>query len=334
MSRTRIRPCSTSGMTWRISPAVARQPTSSSSSRTRRCMGISTPLVGMPTAAHLPPLRSIPSASWTVAGTPAHSSTTSTPCPSVAALTSATGSGPPLSTVSKPNAAALASRTLLFSTTITRLAPRTSAASPASSPIAPAPVGDLQGDRGGIYHRSLGVREAVGQVEDRLHTVDHVGRVRPRDVVAVLLVEAQDAVVLAEVVVTLDALLADAAGVVRGAGHTVADLPAVGRGSRPHGHDVAGPLVAGYEGEGWRPEARVVTADQMGVGATDRNRPHPGQDLVGSRHRNRHLLDLEVVGLEHDEGLHGGGNVEPCRGPSCVGGRKGHHQPPLGIRSA
>ena len=58
-SRTRIRPCSTSGMTRRISPADAREPTSSSSSSTSRCMAISTPAVGMPTAAQRPPRRSI-----------------------------------------------------------------------------------------------------------------------------------------------------------------------------------------------------------------------------------------------------------------------------------
>src|SRR3970282_1943447 len=65
----------------------------------------------------------------------------------------------------------------------------------------------------------------------------------------------------------------------------------------------------GGEGEGRWPEAGVVTPDEMGVGAADRDRSHPGQDLVGPGDRDRHLAELEAAGLEDDERLHGLGHV-------------------------
>jgi hypothetical protein len=86
--------------------------------------------------------------------------------------------------------------------------------------------------------------------------------------VAVLRVQTWLAVVLADVVLTLDALLAGAARVVARPGDAVPDRPAEGLGARPQGDDLTGPLVARRERERGGPEARVVTADQVGVGAT------------------------------------------------------------------
>ena len=236
------------------------------------------------------------------------------------ARTVATGSPSPESMASKPIARALASRTGLRSSRITRPAPRTSAASPPSRPIAPAPV--MATVSPGVMLPRLATWRAmdagsmtapwandrpVGQREDALDAVDRVRGVDALDAVAVLLVEAGLAVVLAQVVAALDALLADAAGVVRGAGHAVADLPAEALGARAQGGDLARPLVPRDERERGRPEARVVAPDEVGVGAADGDRADPGEDLVGSGHRDRDLPDLEHRGLEDDEGLHGRG---------------------------
>ena len=110
-----------------------------------------------------------------------------------------------------------------------------------------------------------------------LHVVHDVGGVAALDVVPVLGVQAGLAVVLAEVVLALDALLADAAGVVAGARDAVADLPAEGLRAGAERHDLAGPLVAGREREGRGPEAGVVAVDQVGVGAADRRSRAPGR---------------------------------------------------------
>ena len=44
---------------------------------------------------------------------------------------------------------------------------------------------------------------------------------------------------------------------------------------------------------------------EMDVRAADRDGTDTGKDFVRARRRGRHFLDLEVVGLEDDEGLHG-----------------------------
>jgi hypothetical protein len=109
-SPTRIRPLATNGITRRISPAEAREPTSSSSSSTSDCMRSATSSVGMPTMAQRPPRRSIAMAQVRVSGTPAHSRTTSAPRPPVSSRTAATGSPAVVSTVSKPMPAAFSRR--------------------------------------------------------------------------------------------------------------------------------------------------------------------------------------------------------------------------------
>ena len=111
-----------------------------------------------------------------------------------------------------------------------------------------------------------------------------VGGVAAGHVVPVLGVQPGLAVVLAEVVLPLDALLAGPAGVVAGAGDPVAHRPAEGLRRLAEGDDLAGPLVAGGEREGRGPEAGVVAVDQVCVGAADGRRPHPGEHLVGPRH--------------------------------------------------
>ena len=98
-----------------------------------------------------------------------------------------------------------------------------------------AAVGDVEGDRGRVDERAVLEREGIGQREDRLDALDDVRRVGTLDAVAVLLVEPGPAVVLAQVVATLDALATDAAGVVAGAGDPVADLPAEALRARARG---------------------------------------------------------------------------------------------------
>ena len=257
-------------------------------------------------------------------GTPAHSRTTSTPRPPVIARTVATGSPAPASTVSKPIAAALARRPALRSTRITRPAPADPggvaaeqadrARRPVIATVSPgrdvAAVGDVEGDRGRVDDRALVEGQAVGQREDRLHAraPTYVG-VGALDAVAVLLVEARPAVVLAQVVAALDALLADAAGVVGGAGHAVARPVQPKRSAPgPRSDDLAGPLVARDEREGRRPEARVVAPDEVGVGAADRHRPHPARTSLGPGAGTGTSWISNRLGSSDDEGLHGRGH--------------------------
>ena len=173
----------------------------------------------------------------------------------------------------------------------------------------PRAIGDVQGDRRRVDDGADLEAHGVGQREDALHAVHDVLGVGALVVVAVLAVEVHDAVVLAEVVAALDALLADAAGVVTRAGHAVADLPAGLLGTGAELDDLAGPFVARDDGEGRRPEARVVAGDEVRVGAADGHRAHPAEHLHGTGLGDRDILDLEPLRLEHDQRLHGLGHV-------------------------
>ncbi len=53
--------------------------------------------------------------------------------------------------------------------------------------------------------------------------------------------------------------------------------------------------MAGDERVGSRPPTGKASLDDLGVGATDRDSPHPAQDLVGGRLRPWDLTDLERV---------------------------------------
>ena len=170
-----------------------------------------------------------------------------------------------------------------------------------------AAVGDVQGDGRRIDQRPVLEREALRQREDRLDALHDVGGVGALDAVAVLAVQPLAPVVLAQVVAPFHALATHAAGVVAGARHAVADLPAEALGPGAQGRDLARPLVPRDERERGRPEARVVAPDEVGVGAADGHRADPREDLVGSGFGDRDLLDLEHRRLEDDEGLHRGG---------------------------
>ena len=143
----------------------------------------------------------------------------------------------------------------------------------------------VQRDRRRVEHRGLLVGQLVGHREDALDRVHDVVGVRAVDVVAVLLVHAQVAEPLAEVVPALDALAAEPAGGVRRARDARADLPAeVGR-ARPELDHVAAPLVARDQRPLLGPEARVVALDDVRVGAADRDRAHLAEHLVAAGRR-------------------------------------------------
>ena len=164
-----MRPCSTSGITRRISPAVARQPTSSSSSRTSRCMAISTPVGRDPDG------RAATTATedaQRAAGPPRERRRTPGPRRRRGRRSARARARPGRrtieSTASKPIAAALASRSGLRSTMMTRAAPRsarrvageqadragTGDRHRVAGPHA-ATVGDVEGDRGRVDDRAL-----------------------------------------------------------------------------------------------------------------------------------------------------------------------------------
>ena len=235
ISRTRIRPCSTNGITRRISPAdgaAADELELVEDQALHRDLdadgGDAHGGAAAAPAEHAQrPLDRLGDACALERDVRARS-------PPVIARTAPTGSPAAVSTVSKPMAAALARR-WPRPTTMTRPAPRMRAASAREQADRPGPgdgdrvarrdpaaVGDVERDRGRVDDGALVEGQAVGQREDRLDALDDVRRVGALDVVAVLLVEARLAVVLAQVVAALDALLADAAGVVAGARHAVA----------------------------------------------------------------------------------------------------------------
>ena len=327
ISARRMRPSAMSGMT-RASPlltrASRRSPVRTAPGRACRC---ATPSLGMPTAAMRPPLRSgrqRPPQRGRRAGSLEDD---------VGAA--AAGQAPDsldrvdrvaVDTHEAHGSSAFCSRSPR-PTTMTRPAPRARAASPPSRPTGPAPMTTtsspgcdpatpraVQRDRGRVDDGALLPADRLGQREDALDAVDDVLGVGALVVVTVLAMEVHHAVVLAQVVAALDALLADAAGIVAGTGHAVADGPAGLLGAGTQLDDLAGPLVAGDDGEGRRPEAGVVAGDEVRVGTADRHRLDAAEDLHGPRLRDGHLLDLEPLGLEHDEGLHGVGRLGQGRG--------------------
>src|SRR5947209_15859530 len=97
-----------------------------------------------------------------------------------------------------------------------------------------------------------------------------------------------DPEVLADVVAAFHAAPAVAAGGVRGAGDARADPPSEPIGAGTELDHVPAPLVAGDQRPVFGPEAGVVTLDDVRVGAADRGRPDPAQDLERSGHGTLH----------------------------------------------
>ena len=132
----------------------------------------------------------------------------------------------------------------------------------------------------GIEQSTLLETQLVWKMEHRLDAVNDVLGERALPVVAVLPVHVGVAVVLTNVVAALDALLAEAARVVGCSRHTVADRKAEGVSTVAEFAHHPGPLVAGDERVRRRPEARVVTPQEMGIGSADRDGIHPTQNLL------------------------------------------------------
>ena len=179
----------------------------------------------------------------------------------------------------------------------------------------------VQGDAGRVREGAHVEAHVIGQPEDGLDVVHGVGGVDPLRVVSVLGVEIRLAVVLTQVVLALDALLADAAGAVTRARDPVTDPPTEGARALTEGDDVTRPFVARGEGELGRPEPGVVTVDQMGVRAADRDGADSGQDLVATGLGHRNLGDLEHIGLAHHQGLHHLRHRRSCESSTFIDNR-------------
>ena len=158
-------------------------------------------------------------------------------------------------------------------------------------------------DRRRVEHRRLLVGELVRHGEDALDRVHDVLRVGAIGVVAVLRVQPLDAEVLADVVPALDAAAAVATGGVRRARDARAVAEAQGGGTASRLDDLPAPLVPGDQRPVLGPEAGVVALNDVRVGAADRDRADPAQDLEVPRAGPRHLLDREPVRRPDDERL-------------------------------
>src|SRR5438309_306200 len=168
------------------------------------------------------------------------------------------------------------------------------------------PLHRVEGDRSRVAERGDIQRHRIGDLEDALNRVDHVGRIRALCVVAVLAVtEILSAVVETQVVPAGAAHPAIAAARVARAGDTRSRDEPVARGHVARLDNFAGPLVSGDEWIGARPSALEGALDDLGVGPADRDRANTSEHLVRRRTRDRHVLaDLEGVRSGEHERLH------------------------------
>src|SRR5207253_1059954 len=166
------------------------------------------------------------------------------------------------------------------------------------------PLHRVEGDRSRVAERGDIQRHRIGDLEDALDRVDHVGRIRALCVVAVLAVtEILSAVVETQVVPAGAAHPAIAAARVARAGDTRSRDEPVGRGLVARLDTFAGPLVAGAGWIGARPSALEGAPGDLGQFAAevfqhrDVGLRHVVVDVLEVFHRQRLVDRLSGLGL-------------------------------------